>query len=201
MDIKTILRELNKGDVFTAKGTVVYSKKPQGAFHTQFLLIQDDSTGYSSSNQSLPIVVGVKEGEAYVNDQVLTVKGTVDVWQGSKKYKGRVLEVEKRDENLDWAEELFGGKVELESQEAKRTALAPVTLSKEESIARSVAVKAVAEMVAGKAIKIADFWTWTTDIENYLLNGIPELLKEEEEEEEEEPIVETYDYLEEKIPF
>ena len=187
MNIITILNELHKGDVYTTRAEVVYNKKPQmfegrkGKFYTQFLLLQDDSTGFSPDNPSLPIVVGVGEGESFENGQILNIKGTVEEWRGDLKYKGRVtgVEVDKDEEKVkNLFNQAFGKE---EKAEVKGNTNNPNT-SKGESIARSVAIKAAAEMVAGKAFKIAEFWKWVWDMEEYLLQRRIEPTEEEMEE-------------------
>lgn len=187
MNIITVLNELHKGDVFTTKGDVVYNKKPQmfegskGKFYTQFLLLQDESTGHSPDNRSLPIAVSVKEGEAFQNGQILNIKGMVDEWKGELKYKGRVTGVEV-DEDEEKVKDLFNQAFGKEKKEEIKENTNGSNTSKEGSIARSVAIKAAAEMVAGKAFKIADFWTWVYSMEDYLLLGCQEEAETVEEE-------------------
>lgn len=208
MKIKTILEELNKGDTFIAEGTVVFnknkekrvSKRTGNAFYTQFVLLQDDSTGYSQNNDSLPISLLVKSDDEIENGTILKVKGDVDVYNGKKTYNGTIqefiVEADDRPELVKQAQKVFGGDVEEEQpkktyQESKaetNQAKAEEELEKKKSISRSVAVKAVADMVAGKQIKLPEFWNWVYSINDYVLNGIIEDLTDEDNEEDNEKI-------------
>lgn len=204
MKIKTILEELNKGDTFIAEGTVVYnknkekrvSKRTGNAFYTQFVLLQDDSTGYSEKNDSLPISLLVKSDDEIENGTILKVKGDVDIYNGKKTYNGTIqdiiIEHDDKPEVIKQAQQVFGGTVEEEQKEQpKKTyqeskaesdqAKAEEELEKKKSIARSVAVKCVSEMVAGKQIKLPEFWQWVYTIYEYVFSGNDYLPEEDEE--------------------
>jgi hypothetical protein len=219
MKIKTILEELNKGDTFIAEGTVVYnknkekrvSKRTGNAFYTQFVLLQDDSTGYSQNNDSLPISLLVKSDDEIENGTILKVKGDVDVYNGKKTYNGTIqdfiVEADDKPELVKQAQEVFGGKAKEEHSPTYKESKAKTDEAKKEaeieqkkSIARSVAVKAVAEMVAGKQIKLPEFWKWVYIINDYVFNGEIEDLTDEDEEDDESEFAQDM-RTGEKIPF
>lgn len=214
MKITTILDELKKGETFVTEATVVYNKKKEkrvskrtgNTFYTQFVLLQDDSTGYSEKNDSLPISLLVKSDDEIENGTILKVKGDVDVYNGKKTYNGTIqdfiVEYDDKPEMVQQAQEILGGEIEeeelkeeqreqpkktyQESREEANLIKFEEELEKKKSIARSVAVKCVASMVAGKQIKLPGFWQWVYMIYEYVFSGNDYLPEEDEAEVEEE---------------
>lgn len=193
MKIKTILNELKKGEKFSTAGKVVFTKPVKrfngqaGLFYTQFVLLQDDSTGYAKEDEKLPIAITVKgPDDAIERNLEIQVDGIVDEYQGNLQYKGRIKDrivnvgnskkeaIQKQINEL--IEEMNKPKEEAVGQREK----IDKTNSKFDEpsrIARSVAVKSAVDLVVGKAIPMKDFWTKCYEIEDYVLNGIQEQIE------------------------
>ncbi len=189
--IQLIMDEGEEGDKFRARGTVVYSKPPEkrngpkGPFYTQFVLMQDDSTGYERENKRLALSLLLDESsQKAVNGEVLDVSGRIKEYNDKLQYEGKILRRkggEVQEPKLNGDKPKVPNKVpakngskngpKFDSKEEERAYWEEKDRKSSVRMAKSVAVKAVAEMVAGKKLNLDAFWDWTKQIAEYVQNA------------------------------
>lgn len=191
MKVKTILDELKKGEKFSTEGKVVFTKpvrqfnSSKGPFYTQFILLQDDSTGFTQQDEKLPIAVTVHgPNDSIERLSELKIDGVIDEHNGVLQYKGRIKDriINVGNSKKDAIQEQINKLME-QMNEPEEKPVEPekkvrkVNPEEPARIARSVAVKAAVDLVLGEAIPPEDFWNKCYEIEDYVLNGPQEQIE------------------------